>query len=698
MKRLITFLSLLFITVSVFSSSTPVFIFQKNGKIDVVNSEDIVTIETIGDYEKPGNEYKAIFHNIALKDSTISYLVENVDSVVFGNKQTITPKLGVKRIDESELPYISGYSENVISYLKQSPQSIIPIPNTKIFHDTFCSQFPYGICALVEEVTEESDKIKVKVKELAPDEIFDEYFIGGNFELSVPVEALTRNGVAYAGTNDWRSFDFNISHDNFELYSQGKLTIRFENFVGSPVRNYYHTDIYVGFETELGIKATTEDSGEIHLNSTSLPIPLGTIGGILSANLNLSLFLDFIAECSINYELQRTFSNHYEWTRDGDDNKFVLINDSDNNGETNDSKAEFILNGNLHFGPQFDLTFCTLFNHIGAGIRTKIGPYFESEIGFGIVQSLEETYDPEIYAKANFMTSLLTRIDTYTYYNDFMMNRHEIPLPFNLDIELFKRKHELLPEFSSKSVKKKIPLSLIEPSESIPVADISSISNRSIEMDLEIGYQLIDTVANVMVYEEFLDKLYESNSTKQQVFNNQIPIEKAQIDNLKIYPIMRYGEYKLKGAPASINDAYGILPMFYQCSTNSNFIVAGASVIGDKIEESKLCIVGNILPVVANNNKKNSASTIHFIENITPILGKWKAFYEDKEIIIQFNEDKSCEYNALKGNYEINSPQGAYVTMIFPENQILILKILSLGTNELIVNPRNSNAEITFKR
>ena len=703
MKKNIVLYLLLWSVSAVFATDvTPILVFHKDGKIDYFKSDQFVEIKTL----KSDNTEAAYYQSFVLKDTVVNIAVADIDSVAFGNRHSIIPKAGVKRITEQELTYISAYSNGVMTYGKDCPTEMIPTEGMKIYHDAFCDVFPYGICAKVNAVTRSADKTEVAVTEVDPAEVFDEYLVTGDVEMAIPVAALTAGGMKHLPEGDELNFGFEntLSASSFSLNAGGYAVLRFDNFVGSLTRHYYHCDIDVSYETDMAVEYKSTDSTDepIELRSPTITLYQNPLA-LISPKLELGLFADFEAEMQIGLKMHRTFSTHVEWTRQNGEDVFVIDGGGNESQDVNEASIEFILNGTLHLGVLADLSLGILFNNGGVGARSKIGPCFEGEFGFGMLNDLTQDYDVDLYAKAKIDASVLVKMETYAYYRDIIwMNEHEIALPFNANLKMFTHTWNLLPEFSTKSVRRNLPADTYVPSSPESTAESRMKASTKIAKDLEVGVQIEHKDKLEVVPTLFDGKVYQSNTEDMQVFDSQVPLGNEPTDNLLVYPVVKYGESIVKGAPTTIADGAVMAQTFYQYPSNGVYAVAGAPVVHQQTSNGTTFIVGNIMPIanVASDEDtewKRPFTTVGFIESNT-IFGTWVATIDGQTYCLMLSSDYTCTYNGLQGHFNLNYPQDGIVQMTFDNDAQLCLSILDLTSNTMTVVYANDDKEVTFNR
>ncbi|MBD5304712.1 MAG: hypothetical protein HDS12_00240 [Bacteroides sp.] len=680
-----------------FAEPQHLLIFQKSGKIESFDADIISSIELSEEDENGIVKEGKLNQVFNFDDKSVFIPVADIDSVVFGDKNVILPKPGARKIHDEDLPFISAYDGTTLTYSSSASSSILPHEGEKIYYDGFCKQFPFGLCGMVKSKTNTSNGSTFTITEIPPSEIFDEYIVSGNFDYvpDRPTRAEFNGGFLY---------DSELDMSPVRLKSEVKGTLSFRNFVGSPTRDYYSADIYIGNEIGLDINIHSEDSGLIELESPALTVAKGTIAGILYPQLDLSLFSDLEAMLSLGLKLYRSPSIHYKWTRENGENTFSLINDEQESSlnDTDEATLDILLEGSLHLGLKADLSLNTLFNRVGTGIKAKIGPEFSGEFGAGMISKMQEEYNPEYFAKANITTAMLATMDTYIYHleNIVLGNRIETPLPFKSETRFWEHTVQLLPEFHTKAVR----VNDVRDDRSFgiqtPAIDIASTTNDNIIKELEIGFQISDKNSGKCIKSEFTDSSIQGNSDAIQGFNKKLSYS-GSIENIVAQPILKYTDKTIVCAPVSPLEGAALNNIFWSGVNGSSFGVGGAPIIGNKGNDETSLIIGNIMPIAATNpvfKKNRSFSMVSFIgEDGTPsgsnncsIFGSWKSEDNSIALVLQSGVDQSV-YNGESCTLSLNNPQAGIITLTSQKGETLIIRICELTGTALSIAFKNSS-------
>lgn len=706
--RIISFFACLLLFFGIRAQEVPVLIFLKDGKVEFVDSKKLLKIETVNKYQDENSTEKVQIQSFVLNDTVFNIPITEIDSVAFGNRKIIAMKPQVRRIDESELPFIESFNGQEIVYKSTSSPDIIPLTGSKIFHDTFCEQFPYGLCARVNSVTKKEGATIVNITELEPAEIFDEYIVSGSQSIAIPVAALSKGVVQRAASKGGFDFKLNYADSNLELNPEGYITVRFENFVGRPIKNYYHCDVYLDYEVGLKFAYHSDDNLTKSIESPEITLFKTIVAGILSPKIALCLFADLQAEAKLEYNMKRTYSTHYDWTFHNGKNKFILVNDVDEAESRKEASIEAIIDGSIHLGVESKLTMNILFDRAGVGVNAKIGPYFKGEFGFGAINDLTNNYDTELFNKASLSTSVAAKLSTYSYYYDFGANYNKIDLPFKSETQMFKRNIRLLPFFSTKCVHRNIVTNPRVPSLPETVADIATSSDTQIAKELETGYQIVDLTTMDVLAEQFDGSVYESDNQEKQIIKAQIPIDpNVSEENLKVYPVVKYGDKVIRCEPSDISNGAYLNCIYYQNAGNGYYAVAGNAVIGQVNKDETSFIIGNTLPIVKRGSEVNSHSfiTVGHIGGdgksqgkSDSIFGKWESVAEDEGISVELRQDMSCVYCGQSGVSEFNNPQSGMITLLFPNNKKVKFKVTDLSSSLMKINFPNEGKEVELFR
>lgn len=710
MKRIFIVLALLLCSIGLWADEQ-ILVFRNDGSINLFRSEKLTEI-ACSTIDADGFPHENVeYQHFIFSDTTIVIPIAEIDSVTFGNRDRIQPKKNARRIKANELPFITKYDGKKIFYKPTASADIIPTAGTYIYYDAFCEQFPYGLAAKVLSIGSEAGEIAVNVIEVSAREIFDEYFVSGDFELEIPAAALSEKGYIPRAPQDMDK-PFELTWENIGLSAEGIIKISFTNVVASLLTGYFHADISTSVETGLKLKVESDDSGEIKSESKRARLLQGVIAGVLYPRLDIALFVDFAASMRLNYEFKRIFNSHYEWKRMNGVNTFVMINDSDENGATTESSLEAILDGTLHFGLLADMSINTLFDSAGAGIEAKFGPELSSEFGFGMVQTLENGYEPDIFSKSHLDICMLAKLESYYYHLDSWAwgNQEKHSLPFSAEWRFMEQRLNLLPEFSSRAVAANVLPEPSVPYIPVPGVDIASTTSTPIEYPLGLGYELVDKVSERVIAQAFLEEEIEKTNDSLQGFNKRLPANGYKRENLYARPIVRYGGKIIKCQPTEIAQNANISPSYTGISRGGTYVVGGATTIGTVKTTLTTYIIGNNIPVVKTRNEvfkdKRTFKTVDFINNEgaqtsgdgASIFGRWSGSFKEKAISLELNSNGSAKYNGELAALKVNSPQSGVLALLFNDGRSLLIWVHSISSNTLTISFENSNEIITLNR
>lgn len=690
-----------------------VIVFRKDGSANLFNKDRLVEIEC-SSKDGDGNDCGEIcYQHFIEKDTTYVIPIAEIDSVTFGSRNSIVPKKNVRRILDSELPYITNFDGTTITYGAETLASAIPSTGTLIYYDNFCDIFPYGLSAKVKSVRTDGGLYKVTIEEVDPKEIFDSYFITGDFDVTIPVEALSKDGMHRAkGDNTCHPFELGFNKENAEFKIVGTITVSFRNLVASVLTGYYHADIDMAFDFDMDTELRSDNSKQ-YSNQTQYKTLFRTpVGTVLYSRLDMAGFIDLEAKLRLKYNMHRSFNALYEWTRKNGQNTFVYTNNSNKLGYTNTSSIDLLLEGSAHLGLLADLSLNTLFDRGGAGVSAKIGPKLSGEFGIGVVNDLSQDYDLDLYTKSHIDVSMNAKFESYYYYLDNIAwgNVVRNTLPFELNLDLFKHTLYLLPELDTRAVRTNALPVPGEPHYNQAAIDIASVTETPIEHSLEMGYEIVDKRSNEVIAQQFVTDSILSNTEEKQGFNERIPIGNIDSENVYARPIIKYADSVIKCRPANISDDAAINSIFAHLAKSGSYFVAGAPVIGQTAIDSTTFIVGNILPIVQSrrnlfDKNKRTFKTCTFINergahgnNDDTIYGVWNGEFNGKPIHVVLNDNNTASYNNLFAVMNINNPQSGAVRLAFDDGRTLLLFIHEISASTMKISFENSNELITLTR
>lgn len=674
-----------------------ILVFRNSGEVNLFYSDEIKSIECCKVDSSGIIHEDVVCQRFILQDTTIVIPINEIDSVAFGERNQIIPKADARKILNAETKYLIRYDGENLYYSTATPSHILPRVNEKLYYNDFSELFPTGLCARVVSVSPIGGEIKVVLEDLSPNEVFDAYFFAGEVGGFVAPETRAQS------LEDTFKFNVPLEQDNISITSSGGIGMKIK-LVSNPLIRYYHADLVLSAATGIEMNLKSDDSDELNFESTPWTLFVGTIGGVLQPRLQVAGFIDFAAEMGLSYNMTRSYSVTFSWTKRGDN---IVVEGplyNQNNEEENSANIEAYLKGKLHFGVKAMLTLGVLFDHIGTGIDFKIGPEFRADFNLGMLNDLSKEFNPEIYAKAHLeMDVIKLKIETYTYNaKNFYLWGEKVkhPLKFTVDMSFLTRTLNLFPDFSSKAVKAEATPKVGVPTEPTEAITVASKSDTDIEYPLEMGFELTDTITETVLSQILIDEIIEAKSDSLQGFDTEFPLVEnladIKTDNVVASPVFKYRDYVIKGAPANVMDDIFYSPIITVMTNRGNYIVSGQQVIGSDTFEERCFIQGNLMPIPGNTKPYKRTYTIVtgiFLENGS-VVGVWGS----DDIDLKFNDDNTGIYNGEKFTYEINTPQTGDVRMMFSNNRYLIFTIIELTDSEIKIIFKQSDKIITLRK
>ncbi|MBD5234240.1 MAG: hypothetical protein HDS65_08710 [Bacteroidales bacterium] len=708
MKKITVIFIIVLTAITAFADNNPVLVFRKDGSVDILSTDSLKRIEcSMADAD--GNLTDKVTDQIfVLPDKHISIPVADIDSVVFGFRSSVIPKTGARRISEEEIGYISSFDGKILRYRSTAPAGIIPPKGSKIYYDAFAEVLPYGLCAEVSSVSVDAAGYAVEIKDLAPSEVFDEYFVSGNFELSMPApQASDKRRTNLSDIKD--GLPFNINTDVVDVSAKGIVKLRFENLVASVLTGYYSADIFL--EGGIEVEADLYYPKPIKKEFESAPIRLfqGTIGGVLYPSLNMYLFADIEASCSLGLNLERSIGLHYRWVNNKGDIKIEQIRDEETGSameHTDKATTDLLLSGNIHLGVEPEICINTLFNAAGAGITAKTGPELSAEFGLETLNDLSEEYNPILYSKAFIDLCLLTKLETYAY----TFNREsKIPLPFEGEIRAFNHRWDLLPKLVSMAARMCSTPEAGVPYSREQVIQVATSTDTPIAHDLPIGFEVVNEANGEVAAEIFTGETIAAEVDTIQGFVGEVPFINQDAIGFVARPVVKYSDKIVKCAPTDIMEGGKIQQVFATLCSSRAYFVGGAPIIGQLTSGNTTFIVGNQMPIAIPNpafKNKRTAKVLSFIESqgsiaggsSASIFGDWNGIYGDMEIQLSLRTDGTATYNGEQAKMQLNIPQSGVVLLTFDDGRTLLIEIIGVNAESLQISFRTTNDIITLTR
>lgn len=674
-----------------------ILIFRNTGEVNLLFSDEIKSIECSSE-DKDGNICDhVVSQRFILADTVLIVPIAEIDSVAFGERNKILPKSTARRLDEQDFEFITKVDDNTIVYKSNTPATLLPRTNDKIYYDGFNELFPVGLCAQITSVQQLDDYVNVVFKDVEPAEVFDEYFVAGEFDSLDPSPVLSRA----ADLNQSFKFDRTLSVNNISVAASGEVGLKVK-LVSNVLIGYYHADFSIYAKTGWDMKIKSENSGKIEKETMPQTLFFGTIGGVIQPRLQISGFVDFSAEMGIAYAMERTADISFSWTKRKDEVTIIGPIFNNPNNAKNEAKLEAYLKGSLHLGIKPMVTIGVLFDRVGTGVDFKIGPEFSADFNLGMIQNLSKEFNHEYYAKAKLKVTML-RIDfeTYTYNakNFYLFgDKEKHSLPFKGSWSFFDKTFNLFPDFSTRAIPAQLSVPVGGPSKPTLGITAAATTSTSIEYPIHAGFEMVDTVRLITLDQVFLEKFIKADYTDLQGIDTEFDIPQSNMENTAVRPIFKYNGYTIKGATAGISDDIFYSPVITLMSHKGMYVVSGQPVVSQHNYDERTFIEGNYIPIPGNPQPFNRSITFSSGVSINRDITSGTYNNGERNIDLIFIDESTGTYNGEKFSYKINTPQIGDVTMYFTGDRVLIFTIIEVDDAFVKIQFKNSNEIIILER
>lgn len=721
-KRLTLFIAaMIFATVSILAQSDEhkqILVFRKSGVTNIFYADKIERIE-LTKFDADSVEHDEIVSQAFVRTDGTAVIVPIADikSVEFGSRNSIKAKESVRRLTDEEVDAIEEFDETKLKYKAGTNASLVVKAGEKIYYDKITDVMPYGLCAQVKSVGTENGVTVASIEYLAPQDLFDEYFLSGDEAMPLS-RALEADLIT-------KCYDINlpeIEQDGIKANGNAKLTAGFkaEEVVFDPWHHYYHAKITAYISPELKFTLESDDSGGFTLDSDPMPFRFKVptpVGGI-AITAELGGFLDFKAQAGISYEYKTEYKAVFEWERKDGVNTFYEPVFTQNPLGDMEQKIQCYLKGELFLGALADVGIGVLWDRVGAGAQLKFGPLLEADFSLGVLNQLSETYTQELFGKANLSLSAKLAVETYTYHltNWIFGKKDRTKLPFEFEKPFEIGKLNLFPEFHTRSTVGRERKPLVKKPDRAKAIDVATYTEKPVETELEVGFELADpqtdeTIAQVWDEEE--KDIIQPKSEEAQSFDTEFALrdELKDIDPEKVVvrPVFKYRDKIVKAAPATPLSGMFLSPVIYHGNRNAKYIVSGQSVVHQSNIDETTYHQGNILPVVEKNNKygKRTANTVEFIEVDVPgstgvprssLLGTWAGVVAGENVSITFTDDSTGSYSGTPFTYRVNSPLKGGISIKMENGSTITFLVLKLDSSTMTIAPQASKKQYTLTR
>lgn len=696
---------------------TKILVFRNTGEINVFHTNEISRIE-LSTFDNDSIEHEDFVTQVFYKNDSIftSVPIIEIDSVAFGVRNIVEPKLAARRLTDEEVLKIKMFDDEKIRY-----SSGLNLEKGEIvYYDQMTDLLPYGLCAKILEVAIDNEDRVASIEYLEPKEVFDRYLITDENE-----STLTKSKKICYDDEPFKIELPETETNGYKIkgYVEIKSELDLEDAVCDLVNDYIHGTIKLKLKPEISFSVVSEDSDEFK-NCHGVPINFTVpfFGGALTASVELQLFSDFKAEAGIEYNVSSELFTAIEWTRKDGKNEFGPLTFNSNPAGDYEQKIEVHLNGELFFGPVMTLRLGALFNRLGAGVELKVGPKFNAEFSLGVLEGLSDTYNDEAYGKAKIELSIGAKMETFTYHLNHILFGDELhtKLPFESEIFIPIDVINLFPEFHSKAVLAKETFPLIQPSEAPDAVSVSTYTETQLPISLDVDFEIADKNTKEPIaeidFEEVLQSA-EGGMDNLQNLNGEIPItteiSQAQKEDLMAYPIINYLGYRIKAEPIDVASDMVFSPIIATMNSGGSYFISGMPVVAQYAYEENTYIEGNHVGVMPINEKlrgKRTFSVIDFVDmsDLTdpsgslnknhPFLGKWAGVIFTDRVSMHFIDEKTGRFNDEDFTYIYDSPYKGGIAIQLANGSTISFSVLELDPYRMSIVPKGSDQSFSLTK
>lgn len=705
MNRILFFVMATFSFLSALAIPTPhkqILVFRNSGEVNLFYTDSIQAI-SIENNDSLG------LCQVFKSHGGVQYPVPvaEIDSVAFGSRNISELKPNVRLLkDETDIPHIKSYDGVSITYSPTTPASIIPEVGELLFYGQLTDLLPFGICARVTSIHNDSEGFRVNIETVDPSEIFSQYFYAGDSsdpELRQMAKIISRS-PGYNGNLG----SLNLSTD---IVKAGiSLDVEFTDVVFNIKQQYYHVRCILKPTAEIGLNIELHnftDGDKFKKKYLEKTTHLSPIALVFVPSFDFAFFLNVEATLNIKLDLTREFAITYEWTRQNGTNNFsapIITNTSTRENGLGQVKTYLQLDGELFTGLEVAARFGLIGDLAGAGVRLNAGPRFTGELGLGVLSNLSDFYSPETYAKGIISASLGIDYQPFIYYKElddlFKPGFTTEPIGSKCSLDFLKQDFNLFPQFENTTcitVGENCVVSRSEVSEPIvyPVE-----VGFSVETEQEQG-QTPEPIASA-----FLDETLDADNDEPVGLSysfDDITLSPEKFDKTVIRPIFKYRNYTIKAAPSSA--AKNMFYNYFTHASQSNVqLVGGAVDVRTKTANNTCVLIGNYFPRLTKNPLFSYDSGLG-INIDTPVLGHmlygtWQGQIDGEQVVLIFNMDASGKFNDDSFTFELNAPQAGDIKMKFKdsERQNTTYTIVNLTNDTLELKRKGKSAIYILKR
>lgn len=673
-------------------------VFRNTGEVNLLYSNEIDSV-VCSVYDKDSVAHDEFVTQVFYTpDTTLVVPIAEIDSVAFGSRNIVEYKDNVRLLSAKDISYIIRYDGSVIYYRTDTPADILPSVGEKLFYGEMDDVFPIGLCALVTSVDKTADAIKVSVTDIDISEVYEKFFYAGRIQ-SEPVHMSSNN----RSTRSSHTIEIpcNLSFGDYGgLSVSGRVTLNTDCVV-YPLRHYYHANIEVNTGFGLNVNAHITEPKSISFEDEFPPIHFPNFAGIIHPQISIGAFADINAELAFNYSMQRSNSHRWEWTRKDGVDSFIDHGVNDTSSPEDKAQIDITCNGELFFGPMVIIELNTLLSTVGVRGKMKFGPSVQGEVGLGLIQSLSEEHDPELYSKAEIGISAKLNFGVYTFTRNIFTGAENEFLILNSPHKWEHRTFSLFPDFQ---MTRAVEMDRNNSNVSISTA---TKSGNEIIRDVETGFRIEDETTDEVLSVAFVDTIVAETDSMQGVSAEfMIPNTSYNAEQTIARPVFKYAGHTILADKARVLNDNHFQPILATMADGVNYFVTGYPFVGSTVIGDTYYNIGNYVPVVKyDKDFGQSPSIITGIyitkEEESTILGTWKGTYNSQALSITFRSDSTGVYEqgvATPFTYKLNYPQSGDISLSLSDSATKTFVLYSLTDNEMVLKPKDEKVYINFTK
>lgn len=673
-------------------------VFRNTGEVNLLYSNEIDSV-VCSVYDKDSVAHDEFVTQVFYTpDTTLVVPIAEIDSVAFGSRNIVEYKDNVRRLSAKDISYIIRYDGSVIYYRTDTPADILPSVGEKLFYGEMDDVFPIGLCALVTSVDKTADAIKVSVTDIDISEVYEKFFYAGSIQ---PVAVSMSDGGKATRSTHTFEIPCKISMGDLGSISvTGKVSVDAE-FVVQPLRHYYHADFEVNTGFGVDSKLNIANKKAYSIDDVFATFHLPNIAGIIHPQISIGAFAEVNAELAFNYSMKRNYINRWEWTRIDGVDSFVSHGADDTANPNDKAQIDVTCNGGLYFGPMLTIELNTLLSAVGVRGKTKLGPSVKGEVGIGLIQSLSEEHNPQLYTKAQLDVCSKLDFGGYAFTRNIFTDQESEHKILGSVHSWGQHTFSLFPDFQmTRAVE-------MDRNNSNVAISTATKSGNEIIRDVETGFRIEDETTGEVLSVAFVDTIVAETDSMQGVSAEfMIPNTSYNAEQTIARPVFKYAGHTILADKARVLNDNHFQPILATMADGVNYFVTGYPFVGSTVIGDTYYNIGNYVPVVKyDKDFGQSPSIITGIyitkEEVSTILGTWKGTYNGQALSITFRSDSTGVYEqgvATPFTYKLNYPQSGDISLSLSDSVTKTFVLYSLTDNEMVLKPKDENVYINFTK